>query len=315
MSSPSRYIITCRASNQRRDIDLSPGEFESIKNARVGLMALLQIEEKCDLVFENYVEFEDALNMLAVRNAFFHDGDWSSMMTDLLFINRRLINLLATAILYRDQVKREVSRLLGRERHRQFEARISEEARLSLGYRAMEAVRNHMQHQGLPVSRLSYSQRFEDRPERWTRVTTEPMLCPADLKNGRRVEPSLVIDLQALGGPLDAHVPLKPLVRAYVQALANIHEWLRNDTDATYQVWVKTMDDLLSRSRAWFGADLSGLRIAERTANGRQARLFVIGDEWQRKIAALRNKIRDFSGLARHYTAGVQEADTTLTVT
>jgi len=65
--------------------------------AKHQLIVFLGIEEKLDLLLENYAEYERCLFDLAFHRLLFQDLDWISAQGDRQLMNRRLANLLSAA--------------------------------------------------------------------------------------------------------------------------------------------------------------------------------------------------------------------------
>lgn len=120
---------------------------------------MLEIQEKLNLVLENYIEFEKELLGLALATSV-GQPEPLGMVADLHTAHRRLINLLSTCRLYFDQVPGNIHALdpLGRNSPlaRGFAARRGQERANRLGFRVMEELRDHLQHCGLPLGQVTY---------------------------------------------------------------------------------------------------------------------------------------------------------------
>jgi len=94
-------------------IAISQDRFEEAKLAIRNLREVLSIEEKLNLILENYAEFERELLRLSLNHAMFSHQDWFSYQIEIHTINRRLINLLTTCRLYVDQIPQNVNSIYG----------------------------------------------------------------------------------------------------------------------------------------------------------------------------------------------------------
>jgi hypothetical protein len=132
-----RYAITRLILGCQQFIDITAEQYLETRTAKERLMIALSIEEKFNLVAENYAEFEQELQNLTLRQMLFPDYDWSSFVGGLQTINRRLANLLSACRLYIDQVKHDVDGLYGRESQQteQLKRAFSAEYDGCLGYR------------------------------------------------------------------------------------------------------------------------------------------------------------------------------------
>jgi hypothetical protein len=151
------YVITRSVLSFTQTIPLTREEYGRLREVKAGLVVALGIEEKFNIVRDNYAELEMELLRLGVEQMVFQEEDWGELVSEIYTINRRLLNLLSAARLYRDQIVRDISDVWGPgssavEQVR--EAREREEQE-SLPFRFMEALRNSIQHHSLPVYQLS----------------------------------------------------------------------------------------------------------------------------------------------------------------
>ncbi|MCX5737033.1 MAG: hypothetical protein NTZ61_00765, partial [Proteobacteria bacterium] len=220
-----RFGLTKLALGEPGFIELSETEFESLRDAREAVFDVLGLEEKLDLLVENYAEFEQELLEVALRHSLSFVLEWSSAMSQLQTINRRLANLLATARLYIHQTQRGLVALFGRESTELlgFRTALEEEANKHLGHRAMHALRNHIQHSNLPIHELVYDSGWKDEKEgRFLVYVTVPKIRVAHLHADRDLK-SIAEELQGLGDRID----VRPLVRQHVQSLMTVHSRVR----------------------------------------------------------------------------------------
>lgn len=147
-------------------LDISRDDFERLKKAKRGLFVLVGIEEKFEMLLDNYVDYEQELLRIALGHMVSHNVDYLEMNDGRPSMNRRLANLLTMTRLYTDQVKHDLSGLYGRESTQlaSIEKRFKGESANALGYRAMETIRNSMQHRDLPIRSIVYHSGWEDGP-------------------------------------------------------------------------------------------------------------------------------------------------------
>lgn len=232
-----------------------------------GVVSALDIEEKFNLVLENFEEFEGELLRDALGHSLFQRGDWSSTMTELHRLNRRLVNLLATCRLYVDQVPHNLSQDFGSAPAlaASFVASKSREFDSKLGYRVMEAFRNYMQHRSLPVHSINYVSAWRDLPAgRLREHTVAPETAPANIRADGKFRAATLTELEALGTRVD----LTPLARQYVAGLASVHSDLRKGMKAAVATWDAAIERAGSDFQAAGATDLTGL-AAVRVDGGR----------------------------------------------
>jgi hypothetical protein len=212
---------------------IEESEFERIRKARDHILTAVLIEEKFGMVLENYFEFEQALLDVALRFMVFADMEFASIMRTLFLTSRRVQNLLSSARLYVDQVKHDLSHRYGSdsEQGRSFEAATQREYDTRLGYRAMEALRNYMQHRSLPLRYVSVALRREKETDPVVHVANPELDLP-DIRKHGGFKSNVLAQLEAVGSKPPK---LKLLMREYVEGLAEVHIGLRAQLAADTQ--------------------------------------------------------------------------------
>lgn len=155
------YGITKRLIGQPNFLEISREKFDEAKVANESLGETLRIEEKFNIILENYREFESELLSLCLNQAIFSNRTWSSFQNEIHIVNRRVLNLLTTCRLYVDQIPHNINSIY-RDKHSTelVEQKMAQEYDSYLGYRVIEALRNYAQHRGLPVFQLQYNITF-----------------------------------------------------------------------------------------------------------------------------------------------------------
>ncbi len=143
----------CIKDNKANCQEITEDKFSKLKEAKKCLFESLFIEEKLDLVFANYLEIEKEVFNLSLNQMIKINPEWSKAMDEKNILNLRIVNFLSTTRLYIDQMKHSFSEIYGKEsnQYTTIENKCSEEYDSNLGYRAIEAIRNHVQHYDLPV--------------------------------------------------------------------------------------------------------------------------------------------------------------------
>jgi len=243
-------------------LEITPVRFAEITVAATSLRGALDIEEKYNLVLENFEEFEAELLNNALRRSLFQTHDWSEAITELHRLNRRLVNFLATCRLYVDQVPHNLSQLFGTNSSIAvvFETSKSREFDARLGYRVMDAMRNYIQHRSLPIHVISYQLHWRDLPAgRFREHTVVPEVETAKIREDGKFKPTTLTELEALG----AQVDLTPLVRQYVAGLAMIHKDLRASLATHLEQWDQTIAQAGMDFVAAGASDLTGLAVVK----------------------------------------------------
>ena len=180
----------------------------------------------------NYIDFEEALSSQALRTMVLPTKAFASNAVPPLFsISRRLVNLLCTCRLYLDQTKGDLSHHFSSiaDAKAKYESFTHEEYDARLGYRAMEAMRNFSQHQGLLVHQLNAGTKrvtaSEDGDRDEWAFTCTAQADPDELRKGD-FKPRILDELVAASAD-KKWISLVPLTRSYASGLSSIHEKVR----------------------------------------------------------------------------------------
>ncbi|HUP63442.1 MAG TPA: hypothetical protein VNA69_23860 [Thermoanaerobaculia bacterium] len=142
---------------ESRTLEIDEAGFEQVRKAVEQLEAALGIEEKLDLVLANFAEYEGELLQLALTYMLDFQGEWASRRAKSQIVNRRIVNLLSAARLYLDHVRHELNAMFspGSRELADFELATNAQFDNVLAYRFCEQLRNHVQHQGLPIQEIT----------------------------------------------------------------------------------------------------------------------------------------------------------------
>ena len=251
-----RYGITRLVLSAKQFIDLSQAEFESIREAKTNLVMALNVEEKLNLVLENYAELEREMLGIAADHLLFQNHNWSSFVGEVHLISRRIVNLLSACRMYIDQVKHEISSAYGpsSEASKELIAAFSHEYDSKFGYRVMESLRNYVQHRSLPVHSLVIESYAEDKGEGpGLAFCCVPKLHVDAIAKDETFKPAILQELK----DGDEHRDLRPLVRTYIEGIGNVHEKLRERMSTDVKHWEEIFSDVQKR----FGAKYDGTQI------------------------------------------------------
>lgn len=299
------YKITRLVIGEPRAISISETEFNEIATARERLVTMLALEEKLQYVLENFAEYEGELLRLSVKQMVWTVQDWSVFRTAMHGVNRRVVNLLSTTRLYLDQVQYDLSGMYGKE-SAQFaglRARISAEYDAEIAYRAMEALRNHVQHRAMPVQSMSFPLEVvgEDEQEKF-KFSVVPALVLSKLRENKDFKASVLNELTSLAGKKD-QIQLSPLIRVYVESICKIHEELRRLTDSDVQKWEATIQAARDKAQTLFTETNVGLAIVARRADCVVIKKAYLHDHIETERRRLRKRNSLFTGFAKRYVS------------
>jgi Trp operon repressor len=255
-----KYLITKLILDFSQSIEISQEEFHRTKQAKANLITVLGLEEKLDLLLENFVDYERELLNLTLHTLLFRGFDWSSMRLDVQAISRRFTNYLATGRLYLDQARHDISQLYGRNSH-EFDLlchAISNEYDQIFEYRVMEALRNYVQHKSLPLQSLRYGSEWEESSESaMLRYSIAPGLNIDQLRSDPDFKSSVRLELSNR-----TQLLVTPLVRKYMEAIGHIHETIHKMTSSDVEKWDSIIGDVKNRAKINFNEDTVFLVVA-----------------------------------------------------
>jgi hypothetical protein len=178
---------------------------------------------------------------MALLNQAHHYLLWKAVahneaMQDRLNLDRQLVNLLSSMRLYLDHTDHGLSTMFGNpsdqlESVKKFKNTLYDK---HVGYRLLEALRNHVQHCGLPIHSISYNQsRVETRrKDIFVQVSVQPRLDFNELASNHGFKASVLKEIQQL----DEKIDLRPFAREYISCLVQLHSEIRKKiSDAVQQ--------------------------------------------------------------------------------
>ncbi len=221
MSGKMKYLVTRRAVRSDATITITRSEFVALKEAKHILSAGLDIEQQYEVLLSNYEDFEKEIMSVATEFMLYVPNDFRQYHARL---NKRIINLLTTSLLYKDQVKQRARVIIRNsdEEVYKVETLFTEEYNKHLEYRFMEQLRNHVQHFGFPVDSVTLSGWVEHMHQ----VNME---LPSTIEFGsekKRLQENPKFKKSVIE-ELDDTVDLKQMTRKYVECLSEIQASIR----------------------------------------------------------------------------------------
>jgi len=280
-------------------VEITTEEFKQIKAAKTNLMVALAIEEKFEILTENYAEYERALLDLTLEYMIHQDFEWSSVMDHIQLVNRRIANLLTAAQLYIDQSKHDMATMFGRESVRDLKKKFDEEAAQSLGYRVMEEIRNHVQHRGLPVGLLAFpGDHHEEAGKTCVRFRIHPELDTDELRTDPGFDRSVLVEIEQQEDARD----LTLMIRQFIAGLSRVHESVRDLADREVTSWTATFDNALETARTEI-KHLVGLAAVEQDDEGNYCdKVYVLAD-LPKRVHEMRKRYRNLKSCSHWYVS------------
>ena len=314
LSATMKYLISIAVSGSPHHIEIDEARYRLIADARASLFEALFLEEKLDLVTENYYEYETELLSMASRMMCFHDDDYFSLSRERNLVSRRVVNLLTAGRMYLDQSAQHFDNIYGADSNNatRLRAEFASQHKASLGYRAMNALRNYVQHRGFPIQSVRFpQQRIEKGDDILLLHRVVPLMTIVALEDDGKFKASVLEELRAI--QRDGYVDIRPLIRGYVEAIGKIHEKARELIGLDLKSWEQTLDDTVAFSKNEVGAAASSggvAIIAERDDRTWEERIPIFKEFIQRR-QALERKNCLFFNLRTSYASNEIRPDDT----
>lgn len=308
-----KYGITKLVADFSGFIEVKESEFLQIREARKDLFELLFLEEKIDLVTENYYEYENELLSIASRMAIFRDDDYFSASQQRNIISRRIINLLTACRMYLDQSMHHIKNIYGENSEvlLKIEEEKSRQYDNVLGFRVMEALRNYVQHRGSPIQsiRLSYKKIRSEEQFKLSH-TVIPLVKISALEDDKKFKKTILKELRSIQNTDELDV--RSLIREYVEAIGKIHEKIREVVRTDMEKWESVFNSATERFQNEFGSSvsLSGLVIVAENEDGAWKEKYIIFKDFIERRKSLERKNWSFNNLHKTFASNEIIEDT-----
>jgi hypothetical protein len=293
-----KYFLRIRAIGQFPEVPIDSARFASLKIFRSVLVAALAREEIYEVLITNYRSLEELLVTESVSTMVQRRFDYSDLNDGRLALNVAYVNILTAARLYVDQIASKTQAcdpsqlaLAG-----SIKKLLSTEYDGSKSYRFMEALRNHVQHAGLPVSSVSYGSRRnkEDAYQQMeyhmeVKASKESLLENAAFKKS------------AVEG-LPEKIDLIAATREYVEALSRIQAFARLSTAASVSNARQEISATVEQYAAVYGKKPVGLAAIQED-NGSWVEAVPLILDWDDVRQKLERRNEPLKNLAKRYVS------------
>ncbi len=159
----NKHFLKVGALGQFPELEIERARFKILKASRPILTHALAIEEKYSIIITNFLELEREATNASISAMVQSPIEYKDFFDVRLALNTCLVNLLTSVRLYVDQLSSHISACLpdDNEAKSNTKSLFSAEYDSRFEYRFMEALRNYVQHSGIPVHRV-------DTGSKWT---------------------------------------------------------------------------------------------------------------------------------------------------
>jgi len=294
-----RYIIHKAVLEPTPEVEISPDEYSLLGRARGVLSAALAIEEKYEILIGNYLGLETRLLQIAATNAVRRTLSYSGFFDTRSALNIDLVNLLTAARLYLDQLPQDIAECVpdSLDAGDLVKAQCSKEYDEHFEYRFMEALRNHVQHRGIPIHLVR-------QHSQWTSFGDDGRLeFTVDIAAQRRYLEEDKKFKKAVLDEVTGDVDLTDACRRYVESLSAIHEFARRLAAEPAGTARTAVEAVHRRYAAVYSGKLIGL-TASAVEDGREISSMPLLLDWDDVRLELQRRNCQLVNLRRRYVTG-----------
>lgn len=251
-----KYYLTELVGDKQEFLEINEEEYTQIGVSKDRLFQALFLEQKFDLVVENYAEYELELIKSTAHQMLFFDQSWTYYSEDINRISRRIVNLLTVSRLYSDQIIHHLNSIYG-PRNKMTDIinkKKSNEYDEHSSYRLMEALRNYVQHRGFPLHGCIYASERVDAENDFDgnlQYTITPYLSIKKLKEDKKFKISVLKDFEGTEDKID----IKPIIRGFIASIAKIHDTIRGLLKADIDLWERRLFESVQSFNRKHGLD------------------------------------------------------------
>jgi hypothetical protein len=275
-------------------------EFEGLVDARQKLVAGFPIEESFDLLIGNYLELEQTSLASAVSDMVRYRSSYQEFFEVRAELNRRAVNLLTTARMYVDQIQQRVSDC-GHDK-KPIKAALSDRYDANFEYRFMEALRNHVQHNGSAVHSLSLGGKWLPKGKRERQeYTVTPYTLRQPLAQDKTFKPSVLLECPE-------QVDFLKASRIYVESLGLVHKLVRQTVTPTMKAARTEVEKAISRYKKHTKTNSVGL-TAYFSLKGKIESQVPVFIEWEEVREKLERRNGTLVNLSRRFVSSSSSDD------
>jgi hypothetical protein len=297
-----KYIL-CNLWGNAPEVEISEREYIELRKARNTLSNALAIEEKYEIVISNYLDFEQEILNATIKYMIREHHDYSDFFKVRLGFNVKLVNLLTAVKLYVDQVNQNVSECLPDNPNAKDNVKrlLSKEYDKNQYYRFMEALRNYVQHRGIPVH-------WTQQGSRWTSLDDDGFLefsmelasHRSSLEEDEKMKKSVLAEI-------DEKVDLKAAARSYVESISHVHDSVRSMISEATNSSRKLIENARQRYSVDYDRNLTGLKACKLDGDQQISCIPLLLD-WDDVRVSLQRRNKKLANLSKRYVTGAIKA-------
>ena len=294
-----RYILRKAVLATVPVIEITESEYFEFQKARTILLNALAIEEKYEIVISNYLDFELEIMSATTSSMIRENIDYSDFFKVRLGLNVKMVNLLTAVRLYVDQLNRNVAECLDSNSNTKDRVKelFSKEYDENPYYRFMEALRNYVQHRGIPVHWAQLGSRWTSlEDEGYMEYSMEIASQRSYLEEDKKIKKSVLAEI-------DEKIDLKAAARSYIESISRVHEFARDIISEATNFSRKLIEGAHRRYAEEYSESLAGLSACI-WDDDRQVSSVPLLLDWDDVRLSLQKRNRKLVNLSKRYATG-----------
>ena len=144
-------------------IEITEYAYDEIEKSCEALRIALRIEERYEIFLRNFIDLEKELLSISLKNMISSECSYFKCSEERISLNQRIINLLSSSRSYLEQsIKYDVACVLGESGKKLYTKIVYKLKIESNSFNFIEELRNHIQHNGLPVDTYSINRSWDE---------------------------------------------------------------------------------------------------------------------------------------------------------
>lgn len=291
-----RYLLRKAVIAPVPEIEISEREFYALKAARNTLSNAFAIEEKYEIVISNFLDLEKQLLDVAATNAVRDTRGYAEFFEVKSVLNIRLVNLLTSTRLYLDQLPQHIGDcdLEDTEAAALVKAKCSKEYDRHFEFRFMEALRNYVQHRGIPVHYVGQRARWtSSEDDRLMEYSVHIAALRSYLEEDEKFKKAVLSEISK-------DVDLIAASRKYLESISAINEFVRGLLSKPAASAREAIESAHRRYQQVYSESLIGLTALE-MEDSREVSAVSLLLEWDDVRIQLQKRNRQLFNLSQRY--------------
>ena len=254
------YWICEFAIGKPKGLKIDERKFNDIKECNLSLMSMLDMENRYRIFTDSLREFELEFIKICLDHLFGDLRDESAMRSLFPKANQQCLNVLTSARMYIDQMKRSLKAMEGNipDLYSDVKAEFSRHYDQEFYFRFMENLRNIIQHSELPISNIKLGlRRVENDTESKARYTFDPKINIQKL-NMKKMQAKVRDDI--IKNDIK-FIDIKRSIRIYASCFHDSHYFYRDRTKNLFEE-ICAARDRLQHSLEEISGEVSEITLA-----------------------------------------------------